>query len=82
MLSAAMGAMGWAQSNYYVSGDSPNTAGNILMNWYNDYFTSIPNTEISSAGCPTKQTKKNPDLCSVKDGVRVLFVITRVVKFP
>jgi hypothetical protein len=49
---AAMGAMGWAQSNYYVSGDSPNTAGNILINWYNDYFTSISNTEISSAGCP------------------------------
>ncbi len=54
---AAMGAMGWAQSNYYTSGDSPQTAGNILMNWYNDYFTSlISNTTIGSG--------KQPSCCS------------------
>ncbi|MDA8026002.1 MAG: hypothetical protein M0T78_05615 [Actinomycetota bacterium] len=38
---AALGAMGWAQSNYYTSGDSPNSAGNIIMNWNNTYFSSL-----------------------------------------
>lgn len=41
---AAMGAMGWAESFYYTSGDSPATAGNILMNWYNMYFASLVST--------------------------------------
>lgn len=51
---AACAAMGWAQSNYYVSGDSPNTSGNILMNWYNTYFTGIVSTStISSAPKPS-----------------------------
>lgn len=38
---ASMGAMGWAESNYYTSGDSPLCAGNILMNWYNTYFANL-----------------------------------------
>ncbi|KUO95674.1 hypothetical protein [Ferroacidibacillus organovorans] len=51
---AAMGAMGWASSNYYTSGDSPDVVGNILMNWYNDYFTSIvPTNLISSQNEPS-----------------------------
>lgn len=51
---AAMGAMGWAQSNYYTAGDSPQTAGNILMNWYSSYFaTLIVNTVIGSGKQPS-----------------------------
>lgn len=43
---AAMGAMGWAQSYYYSSGalNVPNTAGNILMRWYNLYLASLIST--------------------------------------
>lgn len=51
---AAMGAMGWAQSNYWVSGDSPNTAGTILMNWYNTYFSGMVSTStMSNASKPS-----------------------------
>lgn len=51
---AAMGAMGWSQSNYWTSGDSPDTAGNILMNWYNTYFSGIVSTStMSNASKPS-----------------------------
>lgn len=49
---AALGAMGWAQSNYYVPGDLPATAGNILVNWYRDYFAAMAVGAVGEPVCP------------------------------
>jgi hypothetical protein len=52
---AAMGAMGWAESNYYNSGSRnvPDTAGNILMRWYDLYLADkISDSEIGQNNIP------------------------------